>query len=301
MPALGGEVISARWPFPIGAIRSMMRVVRPPAFVSRLSFSCGIERRQVVEQDLVPRRLGRLEVDRLDPQQREVALALLGRPDLAADRVAGAQVEAPDLRRRDVDVVGARQVVLVRRAQEAVAVGQDLEHALGEDLAVASRSGPSGSRRSAPACACPPRSRPRAPRRAPSAPARSCCFSSLTLMRSPALSAAVVDLVLVGLVVTGSPCGARPRAGRAMPLPPRERRPGRAAPAARSPGHRIRRAVASSRRSFGWWVRGRALRSAIAGVRGDSRPRSAGREPRSRPAGASVRRRSRGIGPPGAG
>ena len=48
---------------------------------------------------------------------------------------------------------------MVGRAQEAEAVGQDLEHALGEDLAVASRSAPRGSRRSAPACAGPRRSR----------------------------------------------------------------------------------------------------------------------------------------------
>ena len=38
-----------------------------------------IERRQVVEQDLVARLLGLLEVDRFDLEQREVALALLGR------------------------------------------------------------------------------------------------------------------------------------------------------------------------------------------------------------------------------
>ena len=50
-----------------------------------------IERRQVVEQDLVLGRLRTLEVDRLDAQQREVALALLGRAHLAGDRVAGVQ------------------------------------------------------------------------------------------------------------------------------------------------------------------------------------------------------------------
>ena len=137
MPALGGDVISARWPFPSGAIRSMMRVVRPPDGASSLNFSCGIERRQVVEDDAVAELLGRVEVDRLDLEQREVALAVLGRADLSADRVAGAQAEAADLRRRDVDVVGAREVVLVGRAQEAEAVGQRLEHALRVDLAAA--------------------------------------------------------------------------------------------------------------------------------------------------------------------
>ena len=94
-----------------------------------------IERRQVLEEELVARLLGRLEVDRLDLDQREVALAFLRRPDLARDGVAGLQVELADLRRRDVDVVGAGQVVVVRRAQEAEAVGQHFEHAFGEDEA----------------------------------------------------------------------------------------------------------------------------------------------------------------------
>ena len=95
----------------------------------------GIERRQVVEEDLVARFLGRLEVDRVDLDQREIALAFLGRADLAGDGVAGAQVEAADLRGRDVDVVGAGQIVVLGRAQEAEAVGQAFEHAFGEDQA----------------------------------------------------------------------------------------------------------------------------------------------------------------------
>ena len=105
-----------------GAVSSLMRLLR-------------VERREVLEEDLLADLLGRLEVDRLDLDQREVALALLRRPDLAGHGVAGVQVELPDLRRRDVDVVGAGQVVVVGRAQEAVAVRQHLEHAFGEDQA----------------------------------------------------------------------------------------------------------------------------------------------------------------------
>src|SRR5690606_21221422 len=44
---------------------------------------------------------------------------------------AGAQVEAADLRGRDVGVVRAGQVAGLGRAQEAEAVGQDLQHAVG--------------------------------------------------------------------------------------------------------------------------------------------------------------------------
>ncbi len=94
-----------------------------------------IERRQVLEEQLVARLLGRLEVDRLDLDQREVALPFLRRPDLPRHGVAGLQIELADLRRRHVDVVGPGQVVVVGRAQEAEAVGQHLEDAFGEDEA----------------------------------------------------------------------------------------------------------------------------------------------------------------------
>ncbi len=69
-------------------------------------------------------------VHHLDLQQGEVALTLLGRPYLAHDRVAGAQIEPFDLARRDVDVIGPVQVVPIGAAQEAVAFGEDLEDAL---------------------------------------------------------------------------------------------------------------------------------------------------------------------------
>ena len=59
----------------------------------------GVQRRQVLEQDLVLGVLGRLAVDLVDLDQREVALAVLRRADLAFDGVAGVQVEAADLRR----------------------------------------------------------------------------------------------------------------------------------------------------------------------------------------------------------
>ena len=98
--------------------------------------SCGIERRQVVEENLVARDFGIFEIDRFDLDQREVALAVLRRANLPGDGVAGAQIEFADLRGRDVDVVRARQVVVFRRAQEAEAVGQAFENAFGEDQAV---------------------------------------------------------------------------------------------------------------------------------------------------------------------
>jgi hypothetical protein len=59
----------------------------------------------------------------------------VGRADVAADRVAGLEIELANLRGRNVDVVRAGEIVVVRRTQEAVAVGKDLQDAFGEDVA----------------------------------------------------------------------------------------------------------------------------------------------------------------------
>ena len=112
---------------------SSTRADRFSASVSSEIFCLRIERREVLEEDLLARPFGRLEVDRFDLDQREVALAVLRRANLARHGVAGVQVELADLRRRHVDVVGARQVVVVRRPQEPEPVGQHLEHAFRED------------------------------------------------------------------------------------------------------------------------------------------------------------------------
>src|SRR5208283_279556 len=56
------------------------------------------------------------------------------RANQARDRVAGAQIEAPDLARGDVDVVGTREVARIRRAQETKTVLQYLEHTVAVDV-----------------------------------------------------------------------------------------------------------------------------------------------------------------------
>jgi hypothetical protein len=97
------------------------------------------QRRQVVEVDLVLDLLRVLEVDRVDLDQGEVALAVLGAADRALHRVAGAQAEAADLGRRDVDVVRTRQVVRVVRAQEAEPVLKHLDRTGADDLGLVGR------------------------------------------------------------------------------------------------------------------------------------------------------------------
>jgi hypothetical protein len=95
--------------------------------------SCGCSGVRFSNRILFLRRFRRFAVDLVDLDQREVALAVLGRADLALDGVAGVQVEAADLARADVDVVGAGQVRGVGRAQEAEAVGQVSSDAVAED------------------------------------------------------------------------------------------------------------------------------------------------------------------------
>ena len=95
----------------------------------------GVDRDEAVEVGARARLLRLHAVDRLHADQAEVALAILRRPHLAGDGVAGAQHEAPDLGLRDVHVAGAGpQAVL---SQEAVAVAHDLQQAGGQHEALA--------------------------------------------------------------------------------------------------------------------------------------------------------------------
>ena len=89
--------------------------------------------------DLVAGLFRVFEIDGVALEQREIALAFLGRADHALDGVAGAQRQPADLRGRDIDVVGAGQVVGVGRAQEAEAVLQHFDDAFADDLDFAAR------------------------------------------------------------------------------------------------------------------------------------------------------------------
>ena len=77
-------------------------------------------------------RLGRLEIDRLYFDECKVALAFFRRSYLPGDGVTGPQVELPNLRRRDVDVIRARQIVIFGGAQKTEAVRQTFENTFGE-------------------------------------------------------------------------------------------------------------------------------------------------------------------------
>ncbi len=58
------------------------------------------------------------------------------RTHLAAHGVTRLQVKLADLRRRNIDVVRAGQVVVVRRTEEAISIWQYFQHTFGEDVAL---------------------------------------------------------------------------------------------------------------------------------------------------------------------
>ncbi len=82
----------------------------------------------------MPGLLGILEIDGVDLQQGEIALAVLGTADVPVDGIAGPEPEPADLGGRDVDIVGPRQVIGFRGAQEAEAVREHFDHALADDV-----------------------------------------------------------------------------------------------------------------------------------------------------------------------
>ena len=99
----------------------------------KLQMRVRIKRRQVVEADAMTRFVRVLEIDCVDLEKSKITLAFLGRADFAFDRIAGAQIEFPHLAGRDINIVGARQIIGFWRAQEAEAVWQNFQHAVAID------------------------------------------------------------------------------------------------------------------------------------------------------------------------
>src|SRR5688572_31247968 len=95
----------------------------------------GIQRSQVVEEDLVSSFVRMFEVHGFDLDQGEVPLAILRRTDLSRHGVPGSQIEFADLGRRYVDIVRSRQVVVIGRAEESESVRQGFKNAFTENEA----------------------------------------------------------------------------------------------------------------------------------------------------------------------
>ena len=133
LPALGGDTMRPRWPFPIGRdqVDDPRRHVGRVVGQLQLELLVGEQRREVLEAAPVAGLLGVLAVDRVDAQQRRVLLVAAGGPAGALEVVALAQAELADLLDRHVHVVLRRQVAL--HAEEAVALVAQVEEALDVD------------------------------------------------------------------------------------------------------------------------------------------------------------------------
>src|SRR5882724_10719259 len=126
LPVRGGATINARWPLPIGATMSITLAER-----SFLVGSSNSSRNRWSGNSGV--KLSKLTL-RFDFQQRKIAFAFLGAADVAFDGIAGAKPEAADLRGRNIDIIGSRQIIGVRRAQESESVGENLNDAFADNV-----------------------------------------------------------------------------------------------------------------------------------------------------------------------
>ena len=86
------------------------------------------ERGEEVERDAVADEFRLAAVHHGDLHQREVFVAFARRTDFSGDGVAVLEGVLLDLLLGDVDVIRRVQIVVVRTAEEAVAVGHDFQH-----------------------------------------------------------------------------------------------------------------------------------------------------------------------------
>jgi hypothetical protein len=133
LPERAGPAITTREPLPNGVSHSIAFTVGSlePSRIRSDGQATGRSSKRVPSADLV----GRLAVDRVDADERREALGAPRPAQRARHAVARHELAALDLRGRDVDVVVA--LLGRREAQEAGAVGQQLDDALDGALATA--------------------------------------------------------------------------------------------------------------------------------------------------------------------
>src|SRR3989338_939735 len=101
----------------------------------------GINGGEIVKKHLFLKAFGILKIHRLNLKQGEVFLAFLGRANLAAYRVAGAHIKLANLRGRNIDIVGTRQIIIIWRTQKTKTLGENLQNPLPEHQPVFFRLG----------------------------------------------------------------------------------------------------------------------------------------------------------------
>ena len=135
LPARGGETIRPRCPLPSGVSKSMTRALTFSRTVSSFRRSCGYSGVRLSNRILL----------RASSGDSKLTASILTSAKYFSPSCGGRTwplMVSPVLRSnlricdgRNVNVVRAGKVVVIRRAEKAVAVGQDFEHALGEDVA----------------------------------------------------------------------------------------------------------------------------------------------------------------------
>ena len=133
MPVRGGATISPRCPLPIGVNRSRTRADRLSLVVSSLRRSSGYSGVRLSKKILLRPRSGCSKLTASTLNQGKIAFAFLRGPYLPGDGIAGPEIELSDLRRRYVNIVGTRQIVIVGRPQKTETVGQGLQNAFAEN------------------------------------------------------------------------------------------------------------------------------------------------------------------------
>ena len=76
---------------------------------------------------------GIFEIYRLDFKKSEIPLVIFRGTDLSGDGVAGAQIEPLNLRRGNIDIIGAGKIIIIRRAKESISFRENLQHTFGEN------------------------------------------------------------------------------------------------------------------------------------------------------------------------
>jgi len=98
-----------------------------------------VKRRQIVEVDLVLDVLRLFEIDFVDLEESEVALALFRTTDMTLDGIAGTQSKPTDLGGRYIDVVRSGQVIRIGRTKKAKAVQKNFNDACADNLDILGR------------------------------------------------------------------------------------------------------------------------------------------------------------------
>ena len=109
--------------------------------IFHLEATVRIKRRQVIEIDPVAQAFRIFEIDRIDLEQREITLPILGRADLAFHGIAGAQTKAPHLGGGDINIIGPGQEIRLRAAQIAETVRKDFQRPFPENRLFIIREG----------------------------------------------------------------------------------------------------------------------------------------------------------------